>query len=378
MAVRENVLVTGGAGFIGSFVVDELVKNGHRVRILDNLEQQVHRGRPPVYLNRHAELLEGDMRAVDDLQKALQGIDVVFHLAAAVGVGQSMHRVSHYVHTNTLGTANLLDLLVNSDHKVRKVIVAASMSSYGEGSYACSSCGIVYPPLRTVEQMSQQRWELYCPDCESILTPTATDESKPQRCNTIYAFTKKSQEDMALLVAGAYGIPTVAARFFNVYGPRQSLSNPYTGVAAIFVSRIKNGNQPVVYEDGLQTRDFISVHDVVRALVLMMDKNKADYEVFNVGSGTPVTIKSVAEKLAQVCGSAISPAITGEFRKGDVRHCYADITKIQAKLGFRPETSFEQGVGELIEWSRSAESVDMFETASGELKRKGLLWNSRS
>ena len=240
--MAERALVTGGAGFIGSFLVDRLLSDGYEVRILDNLESQVHQGKRPRYLNEGAEFLEGDVRRIEDLRKALHDVQTVFHLAAAVGVGQSMHRIRHYVDANTLGTANLLDILVNSDNDVRKLIVAASMSSYGEGAYRCSSCGIVHPPIRTRAQMAKREWEPKCTECGQQLKPIPTDESKPQCSNSVYALTKKTQEDMALMVGKTYGLPTVAARFFNVYGPRQSLSNPYTGVAAIFMSRIKNNN----------------------------------------------------------------------------------------------------------------------------------------
>ncbi|MBW2970928.1 SDR family NAD(P)-dependent oxidoreductase [Candidatus Woesearchaeota archaeon] len=371
--MTKKILVTGGAGFIGSFLVDELVKRGNAVRILDNLEEQVHQKKKPGYLNTEAEFILGDVRNEEDWDTALKDIEVVFHLAAAVGVGQSMYQVSHYVNTNTLGTAKLLDALANKEHDVKKMVVAASMSSYGEGAYKCPDCGVVYPPLRTETQMQAKKWELFCPNCSKPLKPVPTDENKIQYCNSIYAITKKDQEDLVLNIGQAYGIPSVALRFFNVYGPRQSLSNPYTGVAAIFMSRIKNGNAPIVYEDGLQTRDFVSVHDIVRALCLAMDKSAANYERFNVGTGKPLTIKSIAETLAKLYGVDIRPKITQKFRKGDVRNCYADISKIRSKLGFEPRVEFEKGMAEFIAWSREAESVDKFEKATQELKQKGLL-----
>lgn len=371
--MKNHILVTGGAGFIGSFLVDELVRQGHSVRILDNLDKQVHGGKKPYYLNTKAEFMLGDVTCTDDWEKALVDIDIVYHLAAAVGVGQSMYQIRHYMESTSMGTSNLLDHLANKEHDVKKMIVAASMSSYGEGAYKCGSCGVVYPPLRSEEQMKQGKWELFCPGCGKPLKPIPTDEKKYQHCNSIYAIGKKVQEDMVQLVGKTYGIPSVATRFFNVFGPRQSLNNPYTGVAAIFMSRIKSGNRPVVYEDGLQTRDFISVHDIVKALVLVMESNSANYETFNVGTGRPLTIKSIAETLAKVYGSDIKPEIQNKFRKGDVRHCYADITKIRTKLGFEPSVSFEEGMREFIEWSRKQESVDKFHMAAGELKQKGLL-----
>lgn len=367
-----KVLVTGGAGFIGSFIVDELVKKGHFVRILDNLEHQVHFGKVPEYLNKKAEFIHGDVKDYNHLKKAIEDVDVVFHKAAAVGVGQSMYQIQRYVNENVLGTAALLNILANEEHDVKKLVVASSMSTYGEGCYKCKKCGLVEPKLRTEQQMSKKDWEVRCQSCNAFVKPIPTPETKTQDINSIYALTKKDQENMCLLIGKAYGIPTVALRFFNVYGPRQSLSNPYTGVTAIFMSRIKNNNQPIVYEDGLQTRDFISVHDIVDANLLAMESRNANYEIFNVGSGIPTTIKNVAEVLAKLYGKDIKPKITYNFRKGDVRHCYADISKIKSKLGFKLKYNFEEGMKEFIEWSRHAEAIDKFDEAASELKKHGL------
>lgn len=370
-----KVLVTGGAGFIGSFIVDELVKKGHDVVILDNLDPQVHlMGKIPAYLNKKAKFIKGDVLKMQDLKKAMDGVEVIFHEAAAVGVGQSMYKVSHYVETNQIGTANILNLLVNSSHNVKKIIVAASMNSYGEGLYKCEECGEVRPPLRSEDQLSKREWELKCPACGKEAAPIPIPETAAQNCNSIYAITKKNQEEMVLNIGKAYGIPSVALRYFNVYGPRQSLSNPYTGVAAIFLSMIKNNNKPFIYEDGLQTRDFISVHDIARANILAMEQNSANYEVFNVGNGNKtMTINFIAETIAKACKSSIKPEITCKFRKGDVRHCFSDITKIREKLGFEPKTSFEEGMRELIEWSKGEKAVDNADKAAKELKEKGLI-----
>ena len=368
-----RILVTGGAGFIGSFLVDELVKQGHFVRIFDNLDQQVHLDGAPEYLNEEAEFIKGDVYDYDSFKNVIKDIDVVFHQAAVVGIGQSMYKIKHYVSVNTLGTANLLDVLVNHKHDVKKVIVAASMSSYGEGSYLNSSGELIRPGLRTEEQLAAQEWELKDPKSGEVLKPVGIKEDDYRNCNSIYAITKKDQEDMVLTVCKAYGIPAVSLRYFNVYGPRQSLSNPYTGVTAIFMSRIKNDNQPVVNEDGLQTRDFVSVHDIVNANILAMENTVANYEVFNVGTGNPITIKQVAETLAKLYGKDIKPNIINKFRKGDVRHCFADISKIRNKLNWQPKITFEQGMKELIEWSKNAKSKDLFEKASKELKDRGLL-----
>ena len=337
MSDSRKILVTGGAGFIGSFLVDRLIEAGHQVTIIDNLEPQVHPdGKPPIYLNPSACLVVGDVRDYEALRCAIGGQEVVFHLAGAVGVGQSQYEIKRYVDVNTGGTANLLDILANHHHQVKKLVVAASMSSYGEGCYFCKEDNKeVRPPLRSSEQIKSGYWELKCPECDQPIEPVPTGEEAVQYCNSIYAYTKKDQEDMVLNIGRTYNIPSVALRFFNVYGPRQSLSNPYTGVAAIFMSRIKNNNSPVIYEDGLQTRDFISVHDICDALILSMEKPEADYQVFNVGSGVPLKIRNIAETLAKLYGKDIEPKILYRFRKGDVRHCYADITKIQQLLGWR-------------------------------------------
>lgn len=369
-----KILVTGGAGFIGSHLVDRLVKEGHVVRIFDNLDPQVHRGgKPPEYLNKNAEFINGDVTNRRELQDVIKGMDAIYHEASAVGVGQSMYEIEHYVKVNSLGTAILLDILANSKHTIRKVIIAASMSSYGEGVYACPSCKkMVRPQLRPDEQMAKKDWELHCPTCQHYLQPRPTDEEAKQNCNSIYAITKKDQEEMILTVCRAYGIPAVALRYFNVYGPRQSLSNPYTGVTAIFLSRLKNKRRPVIYEDGGQTRDFVSVHDIVDINVKVLTDDRADGFVFNVGNGKPLIIQSIAEILARLLGVDIAPKMTQAFRKGDVRHCYADISKAKKMLGWEPKVSFEEGMKELIAWSKNAEAIDSFEEASRELKEKGL------
>ena len=290
-----------------------------------------------------------------------------------VGVGQSQYQIKRYVDVNTGGTANLLDILVNEEHDVKKLLVASSMSIYGEGGYECENCGPISPELRGDEQMRKNDWEVHCPSCDKILKPIPTSEDKILQSNSIYAITKKDQEEMSLNIGKTYGIPTVALRYFNVYGPRQSLSNPYTGVCAIFISRIKNGNSPMIFEDGNQSRDFISVHDIVKANIMAMEKNSANYEFFNVGAGRQITILDIARIVADLYDVDLKPKIVGKFRKGDVRHCFEDISKIRKKLGFEPKTGFEEGMKELIEWSTGAESEDMVEKATEELREKGLL-----
>ena len=370
-----KILVTGGAGFIGSHLVDALIKKGHSVRILDNLEPQVHGilRRRPSYLNKEAEFIKGDIRNHDIFKKAVKNIEIIFHQAARVGVGQSMYEIKRYIETNTLGTTNLLDILINERHKVRKLIVASSMSIYGEGRYRCKHCGIVYPQLRTTKQIKMKSWEMICGRCSQKLKPIATNEDKPLFPTSIYAITKRDQEEMCLVIGAAYKIPTVALRYFNVYGPRQALSNPYTGVLAIFSSRILNNGPPLIFEDGLQSRDFIHVKDIVQANLLAMERREADYEVFNVGTGIPRTIMDIAKLLIKKMNPQLRIRLMNRFRAGDIRHCYADITKIQKKLRFLPKIKFEESIIKLADWLSKQKAVDNIEKATFELKSKGLV-----
>jgi dTDP-L-rhamnose 4-epimerase len=270
-------------------------------------------------VNPHAEFIQGDVRDREALARALAGVDVVFHLAAAVGVGQSMYQIQYYTDVNTLGGATLLDLMANTSHRVRKMIVASSMSIYGEGKYECPDCGIVFPKLRGEAQLKAHDWEMKCPTCGRDVLPLPTDEDKPLYPTSIYAITKRDHEEMFLNTGRAYGIPAVALRFFNTYGPRQALSNPYTGVMAIFSGRLLNRQSPVLYEDGLQSRDFTHVSDIVQGLVLVMDRPQADYQVINLGTGVPTTVNQVAELLAQyLTGGEVQPVIMHQFRAGDI------------------------------------------------------------
>ena len=374
--MAEKILVTGGAGFIGSFLVDALVQQGHEVRIYDALVPQVHgpEQAPPNYINSDAELVRGDVRDREALARALAGVDVVFHLAAAVGVGQSMYQIQYYADVNTLGGAVLLDLLANTRHRVRKMIVASSMSIYGEGKYQCGDCGIVYPKLRTEAQFKTRDWEIKCPYCGHDVRPLPTDEEKPLYPTSIYAITKRDHEEMFLSTGFAYGIPAVALRFFNTYGPRQALSNPYTGVMAIFSGRLLNHQPPIIYEDGLQSRDFVHVSDIVQGLLLAMDRQAADYQVFNLGTGVPTPIAEVARLLARhLTGGEIQPRIMNQFRAGDIRHCYADLTRAREFLGFEPRVSLQEGLGDLLPWVKEQRAVDRFAEAERELAAKALV-----
>jgi dTDP-L-rhamnose 4-epimerase len=371
----KKVLVTGGAGFIGSYIVDLLIAEGKsEVYIFYNLDSQVHiGGQPPEYLNRDAVFIQGDVRNYQEFKRALLGKEQVYHLAASVGVGQSMYQISKYVEVNIQGTANLLDILTHQSRQVEKVLVAGSMSSYGEGAHWCQQDGVINPPLRSETQMMALDWELHCPICGKYLTPKLTPESKPLNCNSVYALSKKMQEEMTLLWGKAYEIPSTVLRFFNVYGPRQSLSNPYTGVCAIFLSRMLNNKSAVLYEDGEQTRDFIFVKDIARACVSSMNDQRADHQVFNVGNGKPISIKDIALTLSEILHKDLPPQITNEFRKGDVRHCIADIEKIKSTLDFQPEISFKQGMSELAHWTQSRTATDGFEQAAAELQKHRLL-----
>lgn len=372
--MSKNILVTGGAGFLGSHMVDALLAAGHQVRVFDNLSQQVHPNGYPDYLSRDIEFVEGDMRDIEAVRKAVRGVDVIYHLAAAVGVGQSMYEIAHYIGVNTQGTANLLQALLDTKVPVEKLVVASSMSIFGEGKYLCETCGEMAPPVRTPGQLRLKQWEVSCPNCGGNLKPTPTDESKPLQCSSIYALSKKDQEEMCLLYGRTYGLPVVALRYWNIYGTRQALSNPYTGVAAIFAARLLNRRTPLVFEDGKQMRDFVSVHDVVQANLLAMERPEADGMAINVASGYPISIEEVGNTLVRSLGldGEIKPEITGNSRAGDVRHCFADISLAKRVLGYRPKYTLEDGVPELVAWLREQTAEDRTAEANQQLAAYGL------
>jgi dTDP-L-rhamnose 4-epimerase len=368
----QKVLITGGAGFIGSHLTDELLAHGYQVRVLDSLDPQVHgesRKRPD-YLAKDAELVVGDVNDRAKVDEALRGVDAVFHFAAAVGVGQSMYEVAHYTRTNNLGTAVLLEALTQKP--VERLIVASSMSLYGEGLYRGASGGPRMVGERTLEQLKAGQWEFTAED-GSVLQPMPTPESKQPALASVYALSKYDQERLCLMIGRAYNIPAVALRFFNAYGPRQALSNPYTGVLAIFAARLLNNNPPAIFEDGLQQRDFVSVYDIARACRLALETPEAAGEVFNIGSGQPRTVRDIAAKLAKVVGKeGVAPEILGKYRVGDIRHCYADIGKAQRMLGYAPQVRLEDGLVELSSWLASQRAVDRVAHASAELSARGL------
>lgn len=366
----QHVLITGGAGFIGSYVVDQLLSLGCRVRVLDSLCAQVHPQRKrPSYLSRNIELIRGDIRDPLAVQAALRDVDSVVHLVAAVGVGQSMYEVVHYTDVNNCGTAVLMEALTKAP--VSRLVVASSMSVYGEGLYETDAGSRVERCTRSVDQLREGRWEPE-DECGQPLRPLPTSETKLPSLSSVYALSKYDQECMCLLLGRAYGIPTVALRFFNVYGPRQALSNPYTGVLAIFASRLLNGRPPLIFEDGRQRRDFVSVHDVARACCLALTQSGVDYTVINVGSGRAISIADLARKLAAVMEKDIEPEITGQYRVGDIRHCFADISRARKALDYEPLVSLEEGMDELARWLEGVTAEDRAAEAHRELMARGL------
>jgi dTDP-L-rhamnose 4-epimerase len=370
-----RVLVTGGAGFIGSHLVERLLEQRHDVLVLDSLDPQVHgpNAERPAHLPREAELVIADVRDRAAVERCVSGVDAVFHLASAVGLAQSMYEIERFCDVNVRGTAIVLESVVKHKSRIKKLLVASSMSLYGEGSVACPSCGTSDPPLRPSAQLEAQDFEVHCPKCGGIATPAPTVETARLVPTTVYAITKRDQEEMVHCVGGAYAIPTVALRLFNVYGPRQALSNPYTGVAAIFSSRLLNGNRPLVFEDGGQTRDFTHVTDVAEAFARALTEPRAAGVTLNVGAGRPHTLTSLGELLAAEIGVPWNPNVTRQFRAGDIRHCTADTTRLEATVGFRPQVRFEDGVKDLVQWVRAQRPVDRVDHAMTELAERGLV-----
>jgi dTDP-L-rhamnose 4-epimerase len=369
-----RVLVTGGAGFIGSHIADRLLASGHAVRALDDLDSQVHgNGGRPAYLDQEVELLIGDVRDRDVVGSALADVDVVIHLAAAVGVGQSMYEIERYTSVNAGGAAVLLEAVVERRDRIRKLLVASSMSIYGEGQYRNPRTGedAIAPGLRSEAQLAARHWELLGGD-GLPLEPVATPETKPLRPTSIYAIGKRDHEEMFLAVGAAYGIPAVALRFFNVYGERQALSNPYTGVAAIFSSRILNDRPPLVFEDGRQTRDFVDVRDITRGCLLSLTSDGADGRTLNLGTGVPTSVLEIAEVIARGLGKDVEPEVVEQYRAGDIRHCYADTRLADELLGFRAEIPLERGMQDLLAWLEGQEASDAVDAARDALVARGL------
>ncbi|MAG02053.1 nucleoside-diphosphate sugar epimerase [Candidatus Pacearchaeota archaeon] len=364
-----KILVTGGLGFIGSHLTDKLIERNNEVIILDNLSSTKE---IPDYLNKKARLIKGDINNKELLDHLIKDIDFIFHKASSVGIAQSNYEVIDFVKNNSLGTSTLLQSIIDAKRKP-KLILAASNTTYGEGLYSCSKHGSFHPQIRDEIDIFNHGLEIVCPNCQKPAIPVPTPESTELNSNSVYALTKKNQEELIMFLGRLYKFPIVILKYFNVFGPRQSLSNPYTGVAAIFTSRIKNNSPLIVYEDGNQTRDFIYIDDVINANLLAMDNPKANYKTFNVGSGKPIAIKHIAHELYGIFNKQPNIQITENFRKGDIRHCIADNTKINELLGWEPTVSFEEGLKKTVEWSQEQEARDDFEKADRELKEKGLM-----
>ena len=373
------VLLTGGAGFIGSHTTDALIRAGYRVRIFDCLDPQIHGKDPafPAHLDEKAELVRGDVRNDGELRRALKGVSHVCHFAALTGVGQSMYDISNYVDVNVTGTANLLEIVAKDKLPVRRIVVSSSRAVYGEGTHDCPKCGIVYPPIRKRSDMEQDRFEVYCPNCAAPTRSVATGEQRPLMPTSVYGWTKKAQEDLAQLAAQSYGMPVVSLRYFNVYGSRQSLINPYTGIISIFFTRLRQ-NQPIsIYERGAPLRDFVHVFDVVQANLSALTGNVPPGAVFNIGSGSEVTVFDVANALARAVGAAPRFKDRGEFRVGDIHACVADLSRTREALNYKPGVSLEYGMREFAEWALHQDSVDQYQKTVDELKAVGLFGRSK-
>lgn len=367
---QRQTLVTGGAGLIGSHLVDLLVREGWRVRILDNLEPNTHKRGRPAWINEQAEFVHGDLRDRETMSDALRGIDVVFHQAA---YGGYMPEIAKYVHVNSLGTAQMLEVIREEKLPVKKVIVASSQAVYSEGAGNCPTHGLVFPNVRPVEQLRVGDWAVHCPLCDAVTASVPTPENAPVGGETVYGLTKVDQEKLVLLWGKQSGIPTVALRYSCTYGPRQSIFNPYTGVIAIFCTRLLNNLPPVLYEDGEQTRDFSFVEDIARANLLAAETDQLDGLPVNVGSNRGVPIREVAEQISDALGIHIAPEAKGEFRPGEMRHLTSGTERIQA-AGYKPQVDLAEGIGRYLDWIRSQTDVkDYFSEAADILRSKGIV-----
>ena len=374
----KNILISGGAGFIGSKLTQKLVEKGFKVTVLDNLSKQIHGENQNSTLYSSIKdivtFIQGDVCNKSDWQKALRNQDAVIHLASETGTGQSMYTIARYNEVNILGTSYLLDILANEKHSIKKIIIASSRSIYGEGKYLCKNDGIVYPNHRQDVDMAKGKFNLVCNKCNEPLQLLATDEDSKMHPSSIYGITKQQQEQMILLMGKTLNIPTVALRYQNVYGPGQSLSNPYTGILSIFSTRLLNGNDIDIYEDGQESRDFIFIDDVVSATILALQKKAANNQIFNVGSGVATSVSEVAELLQSLFNSNVKIAVNGKYRFGDIRHNYADLSKIENVLGFSPKFDFFSGITSFVNWVKTQEVMqDKYEMSIQELKNRGFI-----
>ena len=376
--MKKNILITGGAGFIGSRLANSLITNGHRVRVLDNLSPQIHGAEPessPLFRSLHpdVEFFRGSVTSRGDLMRALPGMDTVVHLAAETGTGQSMYAIQHYSDVNVGGTALLLDLIANEQLPISKIVVASSRAVYGEGKYLCSTHGYVYPASRSAPDMSKGDFTVHCPLCGIAAEMVPTDEETPVRPASVYGITKLTQEQMVLTVGKALGISALAFRYQNVYGPGQSLSNPYTGILSIFSTRIRNGSGINIFEDGKESRDFVYIDDVIAATVKGIEHEPPLVDMFNVGAGVATDVLTIANTLQTLLGVTVPIEISGQFRLGDIRHNVADLAKIRATLGFEPTVSIDEGLRRFVAWVKGEQAqVDRYEESLRELRAKGL------
>ena len=370
---QRSTLVTGGCGFIGSHLVDALLAAGHRVRVLDSIDPQAHEDGVARFRNPDADLIEGDLRDRDTVRAALAGVDTVFHQAAMVGNGQSMYAIERYIDVNAVGTAVLMEEVVARRDSVRRVVAASSMVVYGEGAYRCDEHGAVKPLPRAEEDLAARRWEPRCPTCSADVAPVPTGEDHALGATSPYAIGKLASETIVLVTGRSFGLETVALRYLNVYGRRQALSNPYTGVAAIFATQLRSGGRPTVYEDGGQMRDLVHVSDVARANLLAMESPAADGAAVNIGTGETLTIAGLARTLAREIGVDTEPDITHKYRAGDVRHCFASTGLAERLLGFRATTDRAAALRDLAEWVVDEQPVDRTAVANAELAALGLI-----
>ena len=373
----KNILITGGAGFIGSRLCEKLFDQGNNVTVLDNLSEQIHGNGESFLFNKIKDkctFIKGDVRDKNDWAHAIKNQEIIIHLAAETGTGQSMYEVEKYTNVNVIGTSHMLEILANSNHNVKKIIVASSRSIYGEGKYNCKNHGVQYPSKRKEEDMKKGEFNPKCSMCNSSLNVLPTDEQSKIHPSSIYGINKQQQEQMVMLMGESLSIPSVAFRYQNVYGPGQSLSNPYTGILSIFSTRILNGNNLDIYEDGEETRDFVYIEDAVDATILGIEKEEANGNIFNVGSGVSTRVLDVANTLKRLYNSEINITVNGEFRLGDIRHNFADLSKLKDILGFTPKYNFERGITEFVNWVKTQEVMeDKYEKSIQQLKNKGLI-----
>ena len=375
----KRILITGGAGFIGSNLALKLIDKGYEITILDNLSPQIHGENPaitsPLYqsIKDKVQFIRGTVTSKQDWESAIKGQDVIVHLAAETGTGQSMYEIHRYVNVNVNGTALMLDLLANNRHTVKKIIIASSRSIYGEGKYNSQEKGIVYPDHRLATHMDEGDFSVKYPGCVHPLELLATDEESKIHPSSVYGITKQNQEQMVMTVCKSISIAAVAFRYQNVYGPGQSLKNPYTGILSIFSTQIKNGNNINIFEDGKESRDFVYIDDVVNATILGIEKDEANGLVFNVGSGIATDVTTVAKHLLKCYATNVDISITGNYRLGDIRHNYADISKINLILGYQPKVAFDEGVERFVKWVNTQETQeDNYERSITEMKLRGL------